>query len=80
MHYLQVITSVACQRTVYEMNIMKDLREDGMRCFLPTNLHELAMHQGLTAHQAFQEYEFTFLSTAFGCGQVMFLHFCNVKI
>ncbi|CAN1825009.1 hypothetical protein LINPERHAP1_LOCUS30986, partial [Linum perenne] len=41
-----------------------------MRCFLPTNLHELAMHQGLTAHQAFQEYEFTFLSTAFGCGQV----------
>ncbi|CAN1272600.1 hypothetical protein LINPERPRIM_LOCUS14639 [Linum perenne] len=65
-----VITSVAFQRTVYELNIMKDLREDGMRCFLPANLHELAMHQGLTAHQAFKEYEFTFLLTTFGCGQV----------
>ncbi|CAN1160679.1 hypothetical protein LINPERHAP2_LOCUS23477, partial [Linum perenne] len=33
-----VITSVAFQRTVYELNIMKDLREDGMQCFLPANL------------------------------------------
>ncbi|CAN1332292.1 hypothetical protein LINPERPRIM_LOCUS35662 [Linum perenne] len=65
-----VITSVAFQRTVYEFNIMEGLREDGRQCFLPANLQELAMHQELTPYQAFQEYEFTFLSTAFGCGQV----------
>ncbi|CAN1178279.1 hypothetical protein LINPERHAP2_LOCUS33580 [Linum perenne] len=33
-----VITSVAFQRTVYELNIMEGLREDGPQCFLPANL------------------------------------------